>query len=76
MDEIKMFLLGFLLVYIIQCLDYIIQVIGSYVSLIVSKNQKKINDMFGEDGEQPQTIGFQYIPNITEEYYDDEWVDE
>ena len=71
MHEVKIFLLGFGLWYVIQIVDIIINMFNSYASVMVAKNNAKINRLVGEPTEQQQTnvMGFQYQP---EEYYDDE----
>ena len=73
MNEIKIFLLGFGLWYIIQIVDIIINIFNSYASVIVAKNNSKINKLVEPAEQQTNVIGFQYQP---EEYYDDEWEDE
>lgn len=69
MHEVKIFLLGFGLWYIIQAFDIIINLFNSYASVIVAKNNGKINELV-EPEQQTNVMGFQYQP---EEYYEDGW---
>lgn len=73
MNEIRIFLLGFGLWYLIQVADIIINLLNSYASVTVSKNNTKINELSELDQQQTNVMGFQYQP---EEYYEDEWEDE
>lgn len=72
MHEVKIFLLGFGLWYIIQILDVIMNLLNSYASVIIAKNNSRINELV-EPEQQTNVIGFQYIPEV--EYCDD-WEDE
>ena len=67
MNEIKIFLFGFIFIYIIQILDLVVQVITSYASIIIAKHQviisqhqEEIQELLGEKQIQERTpaIGF------------------
>lgn len=74
MNEIKIFLLGFGLWYIIQAFDMLLNLLNSYINVIIAKNNSKINELI-EPEQQTNAIGFQ--PPLEYEYYeDDEWEDE
>ena len=69
MHEIKVFLFGFIFIYIIQILDLVVQVITSYASIIIAKHQviisqhqEEIQELLGEKQIQERTpaIGFVY----------------
>lgn len=68
------FLAGFLFMYVINCLDLVISVIQSKVSLHNSRIQVEINELIGcqEDQQLSYNIGFAYHP---EEEYEEEYDD-
>ncbi len=72
MNGIKIFLLGFGLWYVIQFADMLLNLLNSYINVIVAKNNNKISQLSELEQHQTNMIGFQYQP---EEYYEDEWED-
>ena len=71
MDVLKIFLLGFLFVYAIQFLDLLLQLVSSYISILITKCNAKIVEISGENKvDDNYRIGFQYEP--PEDYYYDE----
>ncbi len=70
------FILGILFIYIMSILDFVIQLISSYINVIISRNNKIINDMYAEqqDDDSPR-IGFKYQEPVEYEYYEDESFD-
>ena len=73
MNGIKICLLGFGLWYVIQFADMLLNLLNSYINVIVAKNNNKISQLSELEQHQTNMIGFQYQP---EEYYEDEWEDE
>lgn len=73
MNGIKIFLLGFGLWYVIQFADMLLNLLNSYINVIVAKNNNKISQLSELEQHQTNMIGFQYQP---EEYYEDEWEDD
>lgn len=77
MDVLKIFLLGFLFVYAIQLLDLLLQLVSSYISILITKCNARIIEISGEDNvDDNYRIGFHYEP--VEDYYydeDDEYYD-
>ena len=78
MNELKYFILGFLFIYAVQILDEIMQVIGSYFSIIVSKCNVKINEL-GENAEEQYDdsyrIGF-HVESMDDEFeLDGDYID-
>ncbi len=70
MNEIKIFLFGFILWYAIQILDLLMQLLSSYASLIIAKHQVTINQyqeeiqkMVGEKQIQERTPAIGFVCN-------------
>lgn len=69
MNGIKIFLLGFGLWYVIQFADMLLNLLNSYINVIVAKNNNKISQLSELEQHQTNMIGFQYQP-------EDEWEDD
>lgn len=71
MNELKIFLFGFALWYAIQIADILVNLLTSYINIIVTKNNNKINE-YTNDEQQMNAIGFRYDFDEDEYYFDDE----
>lgn len=70
MNELKIFLLGFLFIYIVQIFDIILNLINSYSSILVTRCQVKINELSGEEKvDDGNRIGFHVQEDI---YYEED----
>ena len=72
MNELKLFLLGFLFIYIVQTFDILFQLLTSFISIYISKCNVIINELGASNGEYDDNyrIGFQ-IPDNMDEKFDD-----
>ena len=68
MDVLKIFLIGFSLYYFIQLADLIMQLLSSYISILITKCNARIIEISGEDKvDDNYRVGFHYEP--VEDYY-------
>lgn len=71
MDVLKVFLMGFSLYYFIQFADLIMQLLSSYISILITKCNARIIEISGEDKvDDNYRIGFHYEP--VEDYYEED----
>lgn len=72
MNELKIFLFGFALYYIISIADLLFQLLTSFVSIYISKCNVIINELSASNGEYDDNyrIGFQIPDNMDGEFDD------
>lgn len=72
MNELKIFLFGFALYYLISVADLLFQLFTSFVSIYISKCNVIINELSASSGEYDDNyrIGFQIPDNMDEEFDD------
>lgn len=72
MNELKIFLFGFLFMYGMQALDLLFQLFTSYISIFISKCNVAINELSAgsEQYDDNYRIGFQ-VPDYEDEEFDD-----
>lgn len=72
MDVLKIFLFGFLFIYIVQVSDLILQLFSSYISILITKCNARITEISGENiADDECRIGFIYEQLEDEDYYED-----
>ena len=61
MDVLKIFLFGFLFIYIVQVSDLILQLFSSYISILITKCNARIVEISGDNiADDECRIGFVY----------------
>lgn len=72
MSTLKIFILGFLFMYVMQVLDILLQLFSSYISVLITKCNARISDISeGEIEDDECRIGFIYEQLEDEDYYED-----
>jgi hypothetical protein len=71
LDDIKIFLFGIIFIYVMQILDLLIQVATSYMSVILTRHQVKIQELVGEKEIPERTPAIGFVVNHNDEQYDD-----
>lgn len=77
MDVLKIFLLGLLFVYILQVFDLLLQLLTSYISILITKCNVKINELGGDDKvDDNYRVGFHYESACESEFeVDGDYID-